>query len=325
MAKASARELLRRSREQKKQQQQKGNAGSVEQNSLAEIVRQDSFAKAGANGTLHCSLCDTLVKPTSAVGWSVHAKSRRHVQQITDNSANATQNPTKRSHDEVAVGADVSDNLALRLTINQDTKIENMSLDKDQVEDEIETKRQKVGDLVMYGSDEDSEDEKDEQLEDITTDGGLPQGFFDEGIEQTTDDADEAGEVAESPKLPDGFFDISKEPTTKPQIPLNKMQLTDSLAAFENDIADLAETIEPIDIDKSKSEPEELVDDLETQATKWVSRTRHLAKLHSIIEEGAREMDADEDSAESMREVASDMSSGDEDYAEFTSWRLGQL
>ncbi|KAJ2426212.1 hypothetical protein GGF47_002243 [Coemansia sp. RSA 2524] len=320
MAKASARELLRRSREQKKQQQN-GNTGSVEQTSVAEIVKHDLFAKASANGTLRCILCDTLVKPASSVGWSVHTKSRRHIQHVSDHSANATQNLTKRSHDEVAVGSDVSDNLAQRLTIHQDAKNASLGLDKDE-EDATETKRRKVDDLVMYGSDEDSEDEKDEQPEDIATDGGLPQGFFDEGVEKTTDEDNVLSKTAESPKLPDGFFDSPKEPTAKPQIPINKMLLTDSLAAFENDIADLAETTEPVDIE-SKVEPEELVDDLETQATKWVSRTRHLAKLHSIIKEGAREMD--EDDAESVREVASDTSSGDEDYAEFTSWRLGQL
>ncbi|KAJ2146634.1 hypothetical protein IW136_000483 [Coemansia sp. RSA 678] len=318
MAKASARELLRRSREQKKQ---KFDTGSVEQTSVAEIVKHDLFAKASANGSLHCSLCDTLVKPASAVGWNVHAKSRRHIQHVSDHSANATQNPTKRSYDKVAVGSDVSDNLAQRLTIDRDAKDASLGLDKDE-EDATETKRRKVDDLVMYGSDEDSEDENDEQPEDITTDGGLPQGFFDEGVEKTTDEDSVLSETAESPKLPDGFFDRPNEPKAKPQMPINKMQLSDSLAAFENDIADLAETTELVEIE-SKTEPEELVDDLETQATKWVSRTRHLAKLHSIIEEGAREMD--EDDAESVREEASDTSSGDEDYAEFTSWRLGQL
>ncbi|KAJ2502626.1 hypothetical protein GGH96_000912 [Coemansia sp. RSA 1972] len=322
MAKASARELLRRSREQKKQQQQqKGNTGSVEQTGLAEIVKHDLFAKASANGTLSCRLCDTLVKPASAVGWSVHTKSRRHVQHITENSANATQNPTKRSHDEVAIGSDVSDNLAQRLTIDQDTKDASLGLDKDE-EDESEAKRRKVGNLVMYGSDKDSEDEKEEQPEDIATDGGLPQGFFDEGVEKSMDEDNVSGKAAESPKLPDGFFDSPKEPTAKSQIPINKMQLTYSLAAFENDIADLAEITEPLDIE-SKNEPEELVGDLESQASRWANRTRHLAKLHSIIEEGARGMV--EDDAESMRDVASDTSSGDEDYAGFTSWRLGQL
>ncbi|KAJ2314461.1 hypothetical protein H4S02_003214 [Coemansia sp. RSA 2611] len=313
MPKTSARDLLRQTRKQRQQHQQRG-PGNTAQSALKELAARDEFARIVA-GTLHCQLCTAQVKPADTVGWSVHTKSRRHLQNIASRPAESSPGAAKRNHD------DVSDHLEQRLNI--DTALADSEVvagDDDQPEQHTETKRRRVDGLVAYGSDEESDEENDTgDMSDGEGDGGeesdsarqtdstaeagkLPKGFFDDGIEPTVTDTDEVDERPDRVGMPAEPADHEK-------------QLDDSLAAFESEIANLAG---PSDLEEAKP-----ADDLETQAEVWTSRTRHLAQLHSIVKAGMGEMDPNEDKSRAMDEGSSEESSSGEECAELTSWRSG--
>ncbi|PIA13369.1 hypothetical protein COEREDRAFT_89648 [Coemansia reversa NRRL 1564] len=201
MSKASARDLLRKAREQKKQQLRQSGESNAGRNSLTALATIDPSIYVNNSGTLYCKSCKMQVKPGDAAGWSVHSKTHRHqnnMQRIaaTDTSLTAV----KRVRDKILEGhtEDVSDNVAAELNIVHNTSDPDSKVN-DTTQQPADAKRRKISNLVTYGSDSDSSSENsrnsskgadnfvssapvDNAKTDTTAASVLPSGFFDEGV-----------------------------------------------------------------------------------------------------------------------------------------------
>ncbi|KAJ2002784.1 hypothetical protein GGI04_003204, partial [Coemansia thaxteri] len=211
--------------------------------------------------------------------------------------------------------------------------------------------------LVGYGSESEAESaespekESDKLMDDEPAEGTLPAGFFDDGVDQDTGGIQQDNNVEEiddtianndPTSLPSGFFDNPDEQTAA-ETGTSLLQvsaghdraLKERLAEFENDLAGLAEPSaaprEADDVDIHSSLEEELEEELEQQSEMWRHRTDKLIKLRSIIREGVRDMDPNEDlpvktaerDTEKMDDAASNDSCSDSesDFADLLSWR----
>ncbi|KAJ2760746.1 hypothetical protein IWQ56_005412 [Coemansia nantahalensis] len=294
MGPGSARDLLRRAREQKKKRQPAGGGSG----SLVD----DPQVRVTAAGAMQCAVCDVGVRPADAMGWKAHRNSPRHLQK-----QQALQLARKREaeHD---IAAGVSDSLQTQLTIAQEPTAE---------------KRRKLDGVSGYASSSSNGEEPPAEALDVrdAVPGGLPASFFDQGVEpadassdddgRSGDDRDAGGDAS---GVPAGFFDASAE--TVPQADAN---LEESLAAFERDISGLPQAPDA----PAAEEPDEPDGNAAEQGDQWAVRTQRLVRLRAIIKDGQREMDPSEGAA--MEQASSSGSDSDCDFAEFESWRRGQM
>ncbi|KAJ2809536.1 hypothetical protein H4R20_000038 [Coemansia guatemalensis] len=186
MSKASARDLLRKAREQRKRQLRQGGGSNSGKSSLAALASNDSTIGISISGTLHCNTCKVEVKPADAVGWSAHSKSHRHQSNLQQVAATAA----KRGHDGNAESnpADVSENLAAQLNIAQDTS-DSVSKADEGAQQPADAKRRRVNELATYDNASDSDSSSNNscnssaEADGVSSDAGaLPSGFFDEGV-----------------------------------------------------------------------------------------------------------------------------------------------
>ncbi|KAJ2862284.1 hypothetical protein GGH94_004369 [Coemansia aciculifera] len=317
MSNASARDLLRRAREQKKQQKVQSNADN-NINRLA-AISNDSNARVDNKGNLFCRVCNVQVKPADTGSWKIHVASRRHQQQSK---------PTKRPHESDGI-SDIS---------------------KLSIETGETTKRQKVDDgaqettmLVGYGSDSEESEKFEEDIAESKVDGEetseLPAGFFDDGIKPDTRHDDEDEDDGVQAALPSGFFDNPDEQkaaeTGAPLAPVVAVEqdtmLNERLIEFESDIADLTESTAALPDEEDVAELDQSEEtELEHQSEMWRQRTDKLLHLRSIIKEGIRDMGLSEKDPlkadDVIMEEDNDTSEGsDSEYAELMNWRSGKI
>ncbi|KAJ2809533.1 hypothetical protein H4R20_000035 [Coemansia guatemalensis] len=195
MPKASARDLLRKAREQKKQQLRQGSRSNNGKSRLAALASNDPSIGINASGTLHCNVCMVQVKPADAVGWSIHSKSHLHQSNLQQVSATAA----KRGHDGNAESnpADMSENLSAQLNIMQNTS-DSVSKADESFQQPADAKRRKINELETddnaSDSDSGSNNSRNSSAEanDVGfNDGALPSGFFDEGVVRAESSDDE--------------------------------------------------------------------------------------------------------------------------------------
>ncbi|KAJ2831640.1 hypothetical protein GGI24_001513 [Coemansia furcata] len=292
----SARDLLRRAREQKKQQQKVASSADTNTSQLAGLSSDARVDK----GNLFCRICNVQVRPADISSWKIHVASRRHQQS----------KPAKRPHDPDGI-SDIS-KLSIEPEAGETAK-------RQKLEDEG---AQQPTVLVGYDSDE-SEEAEDiaESKPDNGDASGLPAGFFDDGVKPTAHNEDDGEQAA----LPSRFFDNTDEEKAAlaPAVPEPDTTLDERLAEFESEIANLVEpTAAPQDAEDD-AEPSEDTE-LEHQSEMWRLRTDKLIHLRSIIKEGIRDMNQGEQEprAEDMSEDTGD---SDSEYAELMDWRSGNV
>ncbi|KAJ2745484.1 hypothetical protein GGI20_002149 [Coemansia sp. BCRC 34301] len=287
MSNVSARDLLRRSREQKKKQQTPATSSH-------QPLSNDTNAHIDSKGRLRCLICNVQVNPADVNSWKIHVASRRHQQGQA----------TKRAREP-------------------DTDISQLSIEDSGTEDTA--KRQKVEDggalLAAYESDEsEALDDNDIAESDMAEDSGLPPGVFDDnddseaqtglpsGFFDNPDEqaAAETGATLEQAngelddRLAEFESDIAKLATEEP-----------------NDVALPGDNSVEADLDKEAAE-------LEQQSKMWRQRTDKLIHLRSIIKDGVRDMDpSDHTPAKPVEDSGSD-SSDSEDFTELTDWRFSK-
>ncbi|KAJ2084037.1 hypothetical protein H4R24_000386 [Coemansia sp. RSA 988] len=388
MPKASARDLLRKAREQKKQQLQQSSGSSNASSRLTALARIEPSMCINDSGTLHCNKCRVQVKPADAVGWSVHSKSHRHrniLQQTSVTAAPFTTAKRGRNINVESSPTEVSDNLATQLNIARDMR-NSVSEINESAQQTANAKRRKISGLVTYDNASDSDsstnkslssnietddassnDSADNAQADIVAAGALPSGFFDEGVRHAefSDGEDnheangdrksnlaemdnvrrasissnqhtaaEEGKIDNSaeralPKLYNSSWSSGNDQTadssdveTAQKTVKHATNLKDSLAAFESEISSLAihgSSQQQIGNDLSSLEGPSDYD--HGQEDQWSQRTRHLAQLNSIIQEGMQEMNPDESADAAADGNTSESASSDADYAVFTDWR----
>ncbi|KAJ2830876.1 hypothetical protein FBU31_002413 [Coemansia sp. 'formosensis'] len=293
----SARDLLRRAREQKKQQQKVASSADTNTSQLAGLSSDARLDK----GNLFCRICNVQVRPADISSWKIHVASRRHQQS----------KPAKRPHEPDGI-----------------SDISKLSIEPEAGET---AKRQKLEDeeaqqpTVLVGYDSDESEEAEDTAESKPDDGdasGLPAGFFDDGVEPAAHNEGDGEQAA----LPSGFFDNpdDEKAALASAVAEPDTTLDERLAEFESEIANLAEpTAAPPDAEEDDAEPSEETE-LEHQSEMWRQRTDKLIHLRSIIKEGIRDMDQGEQEprAEDMSEDTGD---SDSEYAELMDWRSGNV
>ncbi|KAJ1955392.1 hypothetical protein GGI12_005569, partial [Dipsacomyces acuminosporus] len=159
-------------------------------------------------------------------------------------------------------------------------------------------------------------------------------------IEEQAADAHEQPRGIEEPQinLPQGFFDNAVEQeAVKTGQTIDKVEagkekkLKKDLADFESEIAGLVEEGHAIRTEDEVRLHKSFEDDLEQQDELWKARTSRLAKMRSVIEDGIKQMDPAEatEPAQTDDVDTSDESDGessdDAEYEEFLDWRSSKV
>ncbi|KAI9499943.1 hypothetical protein GGI25_003273 [Coemansia spiralis] len=296
MQKPTARDLLRKAREQKKQAPQ--NAPS--------LLASDPLLQIDKTG-LVCLLCKAKVKPANAAGWSAHKASKRHAEVATPESL-------KRQRDGNPPRADVADSLATRLSINREQQNES----KRPKLVAYESEKEDVGSDVATGAAKDTEEiEETGSIDAPSEHTGLPSNFFDAGVSRTEYSDQESIDGAAQPE-DTGSSAPGKVNEKPPQLEAeNKTFLQESLAEFESEVLGLTLAQAKEEEKERKEEKDNSVDDLERQSETWQRRTQKLIELRQIIVDGAIE--------EEQVSAQSQSSSSDEDFGDLVDWRMGSM
>ncbi|KAJ2688569.1 hypothetical protein IWW39_002120 [Coemansia spiralis] len=281
----SARDLLRRAREQKKRQL------NAKPDTPQLSLPSDSNARTDNKGNLFCLICNLQVKPADANSWKIHVASRRH------------QQTTKRPHSSIA---DIG-----KLSIEAEETGKRQKLDE-----------QEPALPLDYGSDsEESPDEASElpavtidaEVEPLASDGeqaaALPTGFFDNAEEQK---AAETEALLAHTGEPDGLLDERLA-----EFESEIAGLTQPLDVQPNN----AESAE--DVGESEEAELEHQSEMWRQRTDKLIHLRSIIK-EGIRDLDPSEPPRAND-VEMEEEDDSDDSSSDSEYAELMNWRSSKI